>query len=53
VCAASASSISPRNEPSLALARKLGFEQVGEQFDEEDGLELVFELTLPAADTAL
>jgi [ribosomal protein S5]-alanine N-acetyltransferase len=37
-------SIAPDNEPSLAIARKLGFVQTGEQWDEEDGLELVFEL---------
>src|SRR5207237_8332173 len=37
-------SISPDNEPSLRLARHLGFVQIGEQMDEEDGLELVFEL---------
>ncbi len=36
-------SIAPSNEPSLAIARKLGFEQTGEQWDDEDGLELVFE----------
>lgn len=36
-------SISPDNDPSLAIARKLGFAQVGEQIDEIDGLELVFE----------
>jgi [ribosomal protein S5]-alanine N-acetyltransferase len=34
----------PDNEPSLAVIRKLGFEQTGEAMDEEDGLELVFEL---------
>jgi [ribosomal protein S5]-alanine N-acetyltransferase len=39
-------SIAPTNEPSLAMAAKLGFKQVGEQIDEEDGLELVFELVL-------
>jgi RimJ/RimL family protein N-acetyltransferase len=39
-------SISPDNEPSLAIARRLGFVQVGEQMDEIDGLELVFELPL-------
>jgi ribosomal-protein-alanine N-acetyltransferase len=38
-------SVGPENEPSLAVVRKLGFEQTGEQMDEEDGLELVFELT--------
>jgi RimJ/RimL family protein N-acetyltransferase len=37
-------SIGPWNEPSLAIARKLGFVQTGEQWDEEDGRELVFEL---------
>ena len=37
-------SIAPDNGPSLAIARKLGFTQTGEQWDEEDGLELVFEL---------
>jgi RimJ/RimL family protein N-acetyltransferase len=37
-------SIGPWNEPSLTIARKLGFVQTGEQWDEEDGLELVFEL---------
>lgn len=37
-------SIGPWNEPSLAIARKLGFVQTGEQWDEEDGLEHVYEL---------
>ena len=37
-------SISPQNTASLAMAAKLGFRQVGEQIDEEDGLELLFEL---------
>ncbi len=37
-------SIAPTNGPSLAIAAKLGFTQTGEQWDEEDGLELVFEL---------
>jgi [ribosomal protein S5]-alanine N-acetyltransferase len=37
-------SISPTNAPSLAIVKKLGFVQTGEQMDEEDGLELVFEL---------
>ena len=36
-------SVSPDNAPSLAIVRKLGFVQTGEQWDEEDGLELVFE----------
>jgi ribosomal-protein-alanine N-acetyltransferase len=37
-------SISPDNDPSLAVARKLGFVRTGEHIDEEDGLEWVFEL---------
>jgi RimJ/RimL family protein N-acetyltransferase len=40
-------SIAPDNVPSLALAARHGFRQVGDQWDDEDGLELVFEL--PAA----
>jgi RimJ/RimL family protein N-acetyltransferase len=36
-------SVSPENLPSLALVRSLDFRQVGEQWDEIDGLELVFE----------
>jgi len=37
-------SVSPGNEPSLAVVRKLGFVHVGERMDDVDGLELVFEL---------
>jgi RimJ/RimL family protein N-acetyltransferase len=37
--------VSPTNDPSLAIVRKLGFIRTGEQMDEEDGLEHVFELT--------
>jgi RimJ/RimL family protein N-acetyltransferase len=37
-------SIAPSNDPSLAIAAKLGFVRTGQQWDEEDGLELVFEL---------
>jgi len=40
-------SIAPGNEASLAMAAKMGFEQVGEQMDEVDGLEYVFELSAP------
>jgi arsenate reductase len=36
-------SISPDNEPSLALIQKAGFVEVGSQMDEIDGLELIFE----------
>jgi len=42
-------SISPDNAPSLAMAEKLGFTRTGEQVDEEDGLEWVFELRLQEA----
>jgi len=37
-------SVSPDNDRSLNLIGKLGFVQNGDQWDEEDGLELVFEL---------
>ena len=37
-------SVSPDNMRSLNLIAKLGFRQVGDQWDDEDGLELVFEL---------
>jgi RimJ/RimL family protein N-acetyltransferase len=37
-------SVAPDNDPSLAIVRKFGFKQTGERMDEEDGLELVFEL---------
>jgi len=47
VCVAS---VSPSNGPSLALVRAFGFRHVGEQMDEIDGLEWVFERTLPASD---
>lgn len=36
-------SISPENTPSLEMAAKMGFGRCGEQWDEEDGLEWVFE----------
>lgn len=41
-------SVSPTNGPSLGLVMKLGFVQVGRQWDEEDGEELVFELVREA-----
>ena len=37
-------SISPGNAASLATIKGFGFEQAGEQWDEEDGLELLFEV---------
>jgi [ribosomal protein S5]-alanine N-acetyltransferase len=37
-------SISPTNQPSLAIARRLGFVEIGRHWDEEDGEELEFEL---------
>ena len=37
-------SVSPENDPRSRSSSKLGFVQTGEQWDEEDGLELVFEL---------
>ena len=40
-------SISPGNAASLALTRGFGFIQTGEQMDEIDGLELVFEADWP------
>jgi [ribosomal protein S5]-alanine N-acetyltransferase len=36
-------SISPDNTASLATLRPFGFEHVGEQWDVDDGLELIFE----------
>ena len=39
-------SISPENEPSLALVRRLGFERTGRHWDEEDGEEVEFELRI-------
>jgi RimJ/RimL family protein N-acetyltransferase len=37
-------SIRPDNLPSSGLALQYGFRQIGEQWDDEDGLELVYEL---------
>jgi len=41
-------SVSPLNEPSLALVRKVGFVRVGTQIDEIDGEETVFEIARAA-----
>jgi RimJ/RimL family protein N-acetyltransferase len=42
-------SIRPDNTASLALTAQLGFERIGEQLDEIDGLEWVFRLPLDGA----
>ena len=42
----SVASVSPGNAPSRGLIGKLGFRQTGTRWDDEDGEELVFELTL-------
>jgi RimJ/RimL family protein N-acetyltransferase len=39
-------SVAPTNGPSIAVLKKLGFRHVGEQMDEIEGRELVFELSL-------
>jgi RimJ/RimL family protein N-acetyltransferase len=39
-------SIAPDNEASLAMARSMGFREVGSHIDEEDGLELILERRL-------
>ena len=38
--------VSPDNEASMHIIKKLSFEQVGEQIDKEDGLELIFEMPI-------
>lgn len=40
-------SVAPDNAASLAIVRRLGFVETGEQWDEEHGLELLLELELP------
>ncbi|HEU4807740.1 MAG TPA: GNAT family protein [Homoserinimonas sp.] len=42
-------SISPDNEASLATIAGFGFTRVGEQWDDEDGRELLFELPVPVS----
>jgi L-amino acid N-acyltransferase YncA len=41
-------SIRPDNEASRALVAQFGFVEVGEQWDDEDGLELLFDLAMPS-----
>jgi RimJ/RimL family protein N-acetyltransferase len=36
--------ISPDNAASYALASQYGFVEIGEQWDEEDGLEIIYEV---------
>jgi RimJ/RimL family protein N-acetyltransferase len=38
--------VSPDNAPSMHIIKSLNFELVGEQIDEEDGLELIYEKAL-------
>ena len=37
--------VSPENLPSMHIIKNLNFDLVGEQIDEEDGLELIYELS--------
>ena len=37
--------VSPTNEPSMHIIKSCGFALVGEQIDEEDGLELIYEMS--------
>jgi [ribosomal protein S5]-alanine N-acetyltransferase len=39
-------SVSPHNDPSLAMVRKMGFHRIGHQWDDIDGLEYVFEASV-------
>ncbi len=38
--------VDPNNEPSVGLVRGLGFTHVGQQIDEEDGPEDIYEMTV-------
>jgi RimJ/RimL family protein N-acetyltransferase len=42
-------SVGPDNVASLATLRPFGFVRVGEQWDDEDGLEILFEVTVTQA----
>jgi RimJ/RimL family protein N-acetyltransferase len=46
-------SVSPDNEPSLGMVQKMGFTRTGEQWDEIDGLEYVFEASLSTVRAAI
>jgi len=37
--------VSPTNAPSVAIIRKCGFQHVGQQWDEVDGVEDIYELS--------
>ncbi len=39
-------SVRPDNEPSRNLVLQYGFQETGEQWDEEDGLEILYEVTV-------
>jgi RimJ/RimL family protein N-acetyltransferase len=41
--------ISPDNAPSLGLVAQYAFVEVGEQWDDEDGLEIIYELDVSGA----
>jgi [ribosomal protein S5]-alanine N-acetyltransferase len=41
--------ISPGNVASLATISGFGFTEAGEQWDDEDGRELIFELAVPTS----
>jgi len=38
--------VSPENQPSMAIIRRFGFPLIGEQIDDEDGLELIYETSV-------
>ena len=38
--------VSPTNRASMAIIKKFEFPQIGEQIDEEDGLELIYEISV-------
>ena len=45
-------SIAPDNEPSTSVVTSIGFVDAGQRWDDEDGLELVFELDAPPVECA-